>query len=160
MLSFGLPQSAIQTNHLQTQQNVALRTISGCVNMSINDLHNEGEMLPVKAHTQKLAEQFLAGSYQSDRADNKPTTSTSFCPRRPTPNDTNRDRVKQHTNNKERLNRKKYKKWLKSIHRHTVHTHNWILPNSYLSRFCHNVETRCPKSELPPHDVNHILNCS
>ena len=38
-------------NHLQTQQNFALLTITGCVEMSdINDFHNESEMLPVKAH--------------------------------------------------------------------------------------------------------------
>ena len=63
----------------------------------INDLHNEGEMMPVKSHTEILAEQFLAGSYQSHRADHKTASSTSFRPMRPTLNDTYRDRVKQHT---------------------------------------------------------------
>ena len=56
-------------NHLQTQQNLALRIITGCVKMSeINDLHTEGEILPVTAHTEMLAEQFLADSYQVTRA--------------------------------------------------------------------------------------------
>ena len=41
---------------------------------------------------------------------------------RPTLSVTYRDRVKQHTNNKEQLNRKEYKNALKSIHRHNVHT--------------------------------------
>ena len=63
----------------------------------INDLHNESEILTVKAHTQMLAEQFLAGSYQSHCADHETTSSTSFCPMRPTLNDTYTDRVKQHT---------------------------------------------------------------
>ena len=87
----------------------------------INDLHNKGEMLPVKAHNEMLAEQFLAGSYQSRPADNKTTSSTSLRPMRPTLNDTYRDRVKQHTNNKEQLNRKE-KNALKNFHRHTAHT--------------------------------------
>ena len=37
----------------------------------INDLNNEVEMLPVKAHTGMLAEQLLAGSYQNYRDDHK-----------------------------------------------------------------------------------------
>ena len=62
----------------------------------INDLQNQGEMLPVKARTEMLAEQFLAGSYQSHRADHETTSSTSLRPMRTTLNDTYRDRVKQH----------------------------------------------------------------
>ena len=34
------------------------------------------------------------------------------------------------------------------------------LLNSYLSRICNNVDNRCPKFDLAPHDVNHIFNCS
>ena len=82
-------------NHLQTQQNNALRTITGCVKMTdINDLHIEGERLPVKAHTEKLAEQFIAGSYQSQRADHEITSSTKFLPMRPTLNDSYREPIK------------------------------------------------------------------
>ena len=54
----------------------------------INDLNNDGEILPVKAHTEILAELFLAGSYQSHRADHEATSSTSFRPMRLTLNDT------------------------------------------------------------------------
>ena len=83
-------------NHLQTQTNIALRTITGCVKMSdINGLHSEGKMLPVKAHTEILAEQFLAGSHESNRADHE-TTSNSFRPMRLTLNDTYSDRVTQY----------------------------------------------------------------
>ena len=47
-------------NHLQKQQNTALCTINGSVKISdITDLHNEREMLPVKAHSEMLAGQFL-----------------------------------------------------------------------------------------------------
>ena len=75
MLSSGIPQSAINWNYLQIQQSIACRTITGCVKMSdINTLHNEGEMLPVRAET--IAERFLSGSYQSHRADHKTTCST------------------------------------------------------------------------------------
>ena len=75
--------------------------MTGCVKMSdINELHNEGVMLPVKADLEVLAEQFLAGSYHSHRADQKTTSSISFHPMRLTLNDTYRDCVKQHTNNK------------------------------------------------------------
>ena len=69
-----------------------------------------------------LAEQFLAGSYQSHCADHKTTSGTSFCPLTPTLNDTYRDSVKQHTNYKEELNPKEFKNAPKSIHRHTVPT--------------------------------------
>ena len=88
----------------------------------INDLHYEGEMLPVKTHVEMLAEQFLVGNYQSHRANHKTTSSTSFRPMRPTLNDVYRDLVKQDIKNKEQLNRHNYKTALKSIHRHTVHT--------------------------------------
>ena len=88
----------------------------------ISDLYNDGEIMPVKAHPEMLAEQFLAGSYQSHRVDHKKNSSTSFCPMRPTLNDPYRDRVQQRTNNKEQLNSQEYKNALKSIHRHTVHT--------------------------------------
>ena len=88
----------------------------------INNLHNEGEILLVKTLTEMLAEKCPAGSYRSHRADHETTSSTSFRPMRPTLNDTYRDHVKQQTNNKEQLNRKKYKNALKCIHRHTIHT--------------------------------------
>ena len=52
-----------------------------------------------------LAERFC----QSHRADHKTTSSTSFRHMRPTVSDTYRDRVKQHTNIEEPLNRKEYK---------------------------------------------------
>ena len=57
-------------------------------------------MLPVRAHTEKLAEHFLACCCQSHRADHYTTSSTSFCPMRPKLNDTYRDRVKQHKSKK------------------------------------------------------------
>ena len=43
----------------------------------------------------------------------------------------------------------------------TSATENWILSllNSYLSRICNNVDNRCPKCDVAPHDVNHIFNC-
>ena len=119
----GFQISNTNWNHLQTQQNIVLRTIAPrSVKISdIDHLQNEGEMLPVKAHTELLAEQFLAGSYQSHRADHETTSSTSFRPMRLKLNDTYRNRAKQHTNKKEQLNRKEYKNALRSIHRHTVH---------------------------------------
>ena len=86
-----------------------------------NDLHNEGETLPVHAYAEMLAEQFLAGSYQSHRAAHGTTSPTSFRPMRRTLNDIYRDRLKQHINNKEQLNRKENKNAFKCIHWHTVH---------------------------------------
>ena len=70
-------------------------------------------MLPVKAPTEMLAEQLLAGIYQSYRADHETISLTSLGPMRLTLNDTYRDRVKHHTNNKEQLNSKEYKNALK-----------------------------------------------
>ena len=51
-----------------------------------NDLHNDGKMLPAKAHTEMLAEQLLAGIYQNHRAET--TSSTNLRPMRLTLNDT------------------------------------------------------------------------
>ena len=72
-------------------------------------------MLPVKAHTEVLAELILAGSYQNNRADFETTSSTRLCPMRPTLNDIYRDGVKQHTKTKGQINCKEYKNALKSI---------------------------------------------
>ena len=77
-------------------------------------------VLPVEAHTEMLAEQFLAGSYQSYRAYHKTNSSIGFLPMRPTLNATYRDRVKQHTN--KTIQCQRIQNALKSIHRHTVHT--------------------------------------
>ena len=67
-------------------------------------------MLPIKALTERLAELFRDGSYQSHCADNKTMSSASFQPMRPTLNDTYGDRVKQHTKNKEQSNCEERKK--------------------------------------------------
>ena len=161
-----------------------------------NDLHNEGETLPVHAYTEMLAEQFLARSYQSHCAADETTSSASFRPMRRTLNDINRDRLKQHINNKEQLNRKENKNAFKCIHWHTVHiqlikysnqpgtpppniaedeqtlsriarnrlahlTTGWCSLLSFcLISFCKNVDSRCPKCDVAPLDVNHIFNCS
>ena len=159
----------------------------------IKQLNNESEGLPVKAHTEVYAEQFLASGYRSHRADHKRTSSTSFCLTRHTLNDSYRYREKQHTNNNEKLSRKEYETALKSINRHTVQTQlnqdrkqlstlppkiaeEQTLPriarirlaqlrtgycpllNSYLSRIFDNVDNRCRKCDVAPHDVNHIVN--
>ena len=143
-----------------------------------------------------LAEQFLAGSYQSHCAHHETTSSTRFRPMRLTLNDNYRDRNKQHTNKKEHINRKEYKTAHKNIQRHAVHTQlnkdskqlsttppkiaeeEQTLPrivrirlaqlrtgyfpllNSYFIRICDNVDKRCPKCDVAPHDVNQIFNCS
>ena len=74
-------------------------------------------MLSVKAHTEMLAEQFLAGSYLSHCADLKTTCLTGFCPMKPTL--ISMGTARNNTNNKEQLNRKNE---LKSTHRVTVPT--------------------------------------
>ena len=84
--------------------------------------YTRSEKILVKDYTEMLAEQFLACSYQSHRVDHKTTSSSGFRPIKRTLNDTYRDCVKQHTNNKESLNSKEYKNALKGIHRHAVHT--------------------------------------
>ena len=85
----------------------------------MNDLHNEGETLPVKAHIEIIAEQFLVSSYQSHRADHKTNSLTSFRLMRLTVNDTDRNRVKQNLKKAIKSNKNKA---LKSIHRQTDHT--------------------------------------
>ena len=63
--------------HPQTQQNNALCTFTGCVKMSDNNyLNNKGKMLPVKAHIEMLAEEFLAGNYQGHCGDHNNQSSS------------------------------------------------------------------------------------
>ena len=73
----------------------------------LKDLHNEGDLLPVKAHTKMLAEQFLAGKYEC--VDHKTTSSNSYFLMKTTLNDAYRDRLTQHTSQEEQLNCKEYK---------------------------------------------------
>ena len=106
--------------HLQTQQNNALRTITGCVKMTnISDLHNEGKVLPVKAHNEMLAKQFLVGSYQSHRADHYTTKHVSERPMKPTLKDKYGEEVCELIND-EVLDRKEYKKAIIKIHTRSV----------------------------------------
>ncbi|XP_053960429.1 uncharacterized protein LOC128864703 [Anastrepha ludens] len=54
-----------QWTKLQTCQNTALRTVTGCFLMSpIQHLHNEAQILTVKEHNKLLSEQFLLGCYR------------------------------------------------------------------------------------------------
>ena len=98
--NLGFHISNTNWNHLQIQQNIALRTITGCVKMTdimTNKIRVNCCLLKL---TEMFVEPFLPGSYQSHRADPK-KTSTSFRPMRLTLNDIYRDRMKQRTNNKE-----------------------------------------------------------
>ena len=93
-------------------------------------------MLPVKAHTETLAVQFLAGSSQSHRVDHKTTSSTSLRPMRLTLNDTYRDRVKQHKKIKRAIKLQRIQKcaqkyppkhhpyWVQQRQQATSYTHN------------------------------------
>lgn len=57
--------SDTQWRKLQTCQNSALRTITGCVKMSsIQHLHEETKVLTVKEHSQMLTKQFLLGCHR------------------------------------------------------------------------------------------------
>ena len=112
----------------------------------------------------------ISGScYQSHRADHKTTYSTSFCPMRPTLNDTYRDPDHTHFNKdskelgtppskiaaeEEKLPR------IALIRIVQLRTGCCPLLNSYLSRICYNVDNRYPNCEVALHDVNHIFNCS
>ena len=85
-----------------------------------NDSNSECKIVSVKAHTKMLAQHFLSGSFQSQSADHKRTSTTSFCPMRTALNDASRDCTKQHTSNEEQTNRQEYKNGTKGIQRHTV----------------------------------------
>ena len=59
-------------SHLQTVQNQALRTATGCLAMSnVDHLHQESQVLPLRQHGQMLTKQFLAGCAQSDHPGHK-----------------------------------------------------------------------------------------
>ena len=114
---FWLRHSKTNRNNLQLQQNNALPTVTGCVKITnIDHLHNEAEMLPVKEHSDLLAQQFLAGTYQCHRADHHTAYSKTKrslprrCLRRPG----------QSTHQKQTRNKKEYRLALKKIHKHEV----------------------------------------
>ncbi|XP_039947719.1 uncharacterized protein LOC120766355, partial [Bactrocera tryoni] len=53
-----------QTRKLQTSQNTALRSTTGCLFMSpIEHLHSDALMLPVKEHNELLSKQLLLGCF-------------------------------------------------------------------------------------------------
>ena len=63
--------SDTQWKELQTCQNSALRTATGCHLMSsIDHLHAESMILPVRRHNELLSRQFLLGAHLPDRPDN------------------------------------------------------------------------------------------
>ena len=69
-------QSNIQK--LQTLQNAALRTMTGCVRMSdIGHLHTEAQVLPVNSHLSLLCSQFLARTLIPSHPSHHITTSPS-----------------------------------------------------------------------------------
>ena len=52
--------SVANWKHLQIEQNQALRVATGCLAMtSLDHLHQETKVLPIKHHTQILTEQFV-----------------------------------------------------------------------------------------------------
>ena len=66
-------------NHLELKQNISLRTITCSVGMcDRNKSNSEEKTVSVKVHTEMLARQFLSGSFQSQRADHKKTSTTIF----------------------------------------------------------------------------------
>ena len=55
-------------NGLQTAQNSALRTALGCVKMtSIDHLHSEAKLMPVKEHNDMLSKQFLLSNMKQQQ---------------------------------------------------------------------------------------------
>ena len=71
VLNFGAPiwspsLSNKNSNNLQVQQNIALRTI-------IDELHSETKVLPVQTDTDMLATQFLVRCHKSHRSDYQTT---------------------------------------------------------------------------------------
>jgi hypothetical protein len=69
-------------NRLQTVQNAALRTATGCLTMaSIDHLHQECEILPVAEHSSLLSAQFLASCRDPDH----PCHDITQAPRPPRP---------------------------------------------------------------------------
>ncbi|KAM7349824.1 uncharacterized protein ACRADG_008603 isoform 1-T6 [Cochliomyia hominivorax] len=56
-----------QWKNIQNCQNAALRTITGCLQMSsIHHLHEETKILPIREHNEMLSKQFLLGCHRRD----------------------------------------------------------------------------------------------
>ena len=125
VLNYGAPiwtPSLSKTNwqHLQVQQNSALRTITGCVKMtSIEHLHNEVQMLPVREHSEMLSRQFLVGSYQKHRADHYTTKQNGPRNIKPTLKDKYYEDVKDYLQDSS-ISKDNYKVAIKKIHKRDV----------------------------------------
>ena len=120
-------------NILQIQQNIALRTITGCVQMTnIDDLHRETKFLPVKTHTDMLAKQFLAGCHQSLRSDYQTTQHPVERLIKPTLRATYGVENQKHLN-EGLINRKNYRKALKVNHYNETKNHWNVYRLKYLT---------------------------
>ena len=63
---------------LQHSESTALRIKTGCYNMTnIDDLHNESRVLPIKEHTNMLAQQYAVTCYNSSHPCHSPTNKFS-----------------------------------------------------------------------------------
>ena len=78
ILNYGCPiwspnLSDTHWNELQTCQNAALRTATGCVKMSkIDHLHSECKIMPVRDHAEMLSKQFLLSTQQAQHPNQRP----------------------------------------------------------------------------------------
>ncbi|XP_046803758.1 uncharacterized protein LOC124419191 [Lucilia cuprina] len=69
--------SDTQWKKLQSCQNAALRTVTGCIQMTCEEhLHDETKMLSVKEHNIMLSKQFLLGCHRRDHPNHHLTEST------------------------------------------------------------------------------------
>ena len=102
---------------LQSVQNQALRTATGCLAMtSIDHLHQESKVLPVKVHSTMITKQFLAAFHQNNHPGNK------YLNQQKPPRNLRKTLLDHEPEIREKYRAGNlYKDTLKSIHTETVH---------------------------------------
>ena len=86
---------------------------------SIEHLHNEVHMLPVKEHSEMLSRQFLVGSYQKHRADHSTTKQNGPRNIKPTLKDKYHEDIKDYLQDSS-ISKDNYKVAIKKIHKRDV----------------------------------------
>ena len=110
-------------NQIQTAQNTALRIATGCTKKtSINHLHTETKIMPVKEHSEMLTKQFLLAAQKPNHPNHESLNINRPAPRRITKKTilTNHSTYIKNKVNNTPLEEDQYKRILKEIHTEEV----------------------------------------
>ena len=140
---------------LQRQQNAALRTATGCTNMtSIDHLHQECKMMPVKEHCDMLSRQFVLTTQLEENPNNinlnAPRPNRRMCKTLQTEHSHDIRNITQNGHTKDQ-----HKSRLKQIHTSSVRNYlNTVSENRVLQNPAPEI---CPSEKTLPRETRSTL---